>query len=202
MKMNDKKKRNFIIAGGVVAIVVLTVVIGGKFHKPAQDADIAAAVLSETKAETEAVPNTEIEKVESTGATATAASHTVDKETETLPPQAEQMEQKIQTEVTKPAEPSMDQKINPKQKPNGETVVETEPVNHEDVVASTAAPVVEEVQETEAAESSSSNETQGGETSAGGIYVPGFGWVEGAGDSYGVTAEDIYENGNKIGIMN
>jgi outer membrane biosynthesis protein TonB len=44
-----------------------------------------------------------------------------------------------------------------------------------------------------------------GERSAAGgkaqVWVPGFGWVEDGGGNIGVYAEDMYENGNKIGSM-
>lgn len=33
------------------------------------------------------------------------------------------------------------------------------------------------------------------------VYVPGFGWIESQGPSHVEYAEDMYENGNKIGIM-
>ena len=33
------------------------------------------------------------------------------------------------------------------------------------------------------------------------VYVPGFGWVESQGPNHAEYAEDMYENGNKIGIM-
>lgn len=33
------------------------------------------------------------------------------------------------------------------------------------------------------------------------VWVPGFGWVEDGGGNIGVYAEDMYENGNKIGSM-
>ena len=33
------------------------------------------------------------------------------------------------------------------------------------------------------------------------IYVPGFGWIESQGPNQVEYAEDMYENGNKIGIM-
>lgn len=33
------------------------------------------------------------------------------------------------------------------------------------------------------------------------VYVPGFGWIESQGPNQATYAEDIYENGNKIGIM-
>ena len=33
------------------------------------------------------------------------------------------------------------------------------------------------------------------------VYVPGFGWLESQGPNHCEYAEDMYENGNKIGIM-
>lgn len=33
------------------------------------------------------------------------------------------------------------------------------------------------------------------------VYVPGFGWLESQGPNECGCAEDMYENGNKIGIM-
>lgn len=33
------------------------------------------------------------------------------------------------------------------------------------------------------------------------VYVPGFGWIESRGPNHAEYAEDMYENGNKIGIM-
>ena len=33
------------------------------------------------------------------------------------------------------------------------------------------------------------------------VYVEGFGWLENQGPNYVEYAEDMYENGNKIGIM-
>jgi hypothetical protein len=44
-----------------------------------------------------------------------------------------------------------------------------------------------------------------GERSAAGgkaqVWVPGFGWVEDGGGNVCTYAEDLYENGNKIGSM-
>ena len=34
------------------------------------------------------------------------------------------------------------------------------------------------------------------------VYVPGFGWIESQGPNQVEYAEDMYENGNKIGLMN
>ena len=33
------------------------------------------------------------------------------------------------------------------------------------------------------------------------VYMPGFGWIESQGPNHAEYAEDMYENGNKIGIM-
>ena len=33
------------------------------------------------------------------------------------------------------------------------------------------------------------------------VYVPGFGWIESQGPNHVEYAEDMYENGNKIGTM-
>ena len=33
------------------------------------------------------------------------------------------------------------------------------------------------------------------------VYVPGFGWIESQGPNHVEYAKDMYENGNKIGIM-
>ncbi|MFQ9843795.1 MAG: DUF6550 family protein [Oscillospiraceae bacterium] len=33
------------------------------------------------------------------------------------------------------------------------------------------------------------------------VFVPGFGWIESQGPNHVEYAEDMYENGNKIGIM-
>lgn len=33
------------------------------------------------------------------------------------------------------------------------------------------------------------------------VYVPGFGWIESQGPNHVEYAKDVYENGNKIGIM-
>lgn len=196
MGLNYREKKA-VIAGGVAAILLLYSVISDQFRKPVYEVD-TTETLTSSETEIEVVPSTEIEK---TVAVVIAESSETETEVETLPPQNDQVVQEIQTEATKPAEPPREKTTNPNQKPNGETVIEPEPVKHEEVAVPTEAPKVEELPETKTPESAPSSEPQSGETGAGGVYVPGFGWVEGNGDSYGVTAEDMYENGNKIGIM-
>lgn len=203
MKMNEKTKKGLIVAGGAVMIIVLVITISSQFGKTSKEADVLPS-STEVLTEIEVTPTTE--KKEITVAPTTGSRET---ETETLPAQTDQPEQNIQTEPTKPAVPSEEQKKNSQQKPSGETVTEVTTVKHEEVIPETTSPVVEEVPETTAAkaeetipatEAAKNSEAQGGGTNAG-VYVPGFGWVEGSGDSYGVTLEDMYENGNKIGIM-
>ena len=40
-----------------------------------------------------------------------------------------------------------------------------------------------------------------GDTKDGMVYVEGFGWITDEGEGSGTYADDMYENGNKIGIM-
>ena len=41
----------------------------------------------------------------------------------------------------------------------------------------------------------------GSTNDSGQVYVPGFGWIENQGPNHADYAADMYENGNKIGIM-
>ena len=96
------------------------------------------------------------------------------------PDQTDQAEQQIQPDVVKPTVP-------PDAQPADGSAPEI--VDHDKVTTPPPA-------------STSSGEPQHGDTKNGKIYVDGFGWIDAIGDSQGSTAEDMYENGNKIGIMN
>lgn len=201
MNLDEKKKKRLMIAGGAMVAVALVIGIASQFGGNSKEADILP-VETETAAEMEVIATTAAKTTIVVTTERTREEATTEKETEaeTLPPQTDLPEQSIQLEVTKPAEPSQGQRTNPTQKPNGETVAETSAVAHEEVVVPTEAPRVEEVAETEAAtvqettvsaETGNSNQT----------YVPGFGWIEGSGDTQVIIADDMYENGNKIGSM-
>lgn len=198
MKLTEKMKRNLAIGGGVVICVGLIAAISLQFGKAPAGED---TLLPESSTSSEIVVDP------SNLATGTTESSTEEKEVvvksntdaaavdtessqpvDTRPAQTDQTEQSIQPEVTKPAEPSEEAKKDATQKPDG-TKVETPPtpVEHEDVVTPT---------ETEPV----ANQPQGGETQDGKVYLPGFGWVTDTGSS-GTTADDMYENGNKIGEM-
>lgn len=100
------------------------------------------------------------------------------------------IEQTIQADIEKLKEPTKEQLTDPTQKPSGEKVEKApEPVEHDKV---------EKPKETP----KSNNEPQGGDiNNEGKTYLPGFGWIENSGENQGAVAEDMYENGNKIGNM-
>ena len=51
-------------------------------------------------------------------------------------------------------------------------------------------------------ETTAATEPPAGSTnSSGQVYVPGFGYVDNSGENTGIKDDDMYENGNKIGIM-
>nr|WP_308625359.1 DUF6550 family protein [uncultured Eisenbergiella sp.] len=197
MKLTEKTKKYLVLGGGAVLCVGLLIAISLQFGKApagedklpeespaatelAVDSSIPASGSTEESTEEKEVvilPNTDAAEGTDTG-----------QSVDTRPAQTDQTEQSIQPEVTKPAEPEETVISDPTQKPDG-TKVETPPVpvEHEEVVTpaeTTAAP----------------GEPQGGETQDGKVYLPGFGWVTDTGSS-GTTADDMYENGNKIGEM-
>jgi hypothetical protein len=94
-------------------------------------------------------------------------------------PDMEGAEQSLQPEVTRPASAS-----------TGETQVRPDdPALLDPSAPPTTTP-------------SASNQPLGGETKDGKVYVPGFGWIKDIGEGHGTHLSDMYENGNKIGVMN
>lgn len=188
MKLSNKQKKYFTIAGCVVLGITLIVAIGSQFLKtPTKD------VLIQKEAPGMQVVVAELEKgggIEETEILI-RTEHTAQTDAEVLPAQTDQKEQELQVEVTKPEEASEESLLDSTKKPDGETVEGLpEAVAHE------------EVQKPE--EPITKGEMpQAGDTKGGQIYIPGFGWMnnEGGGAS-GRTAKDMYENGNKIGLMN
>ncbi|MDD4402458.1 MAG: hypothetical protein PHI24_11405 [Desulfitobacteriaceae bacterium] len=182
--INDKVKKWLIISGGLVLSAVLLVAIMSQFKTPPiNDLDLPnqnngtqkVAVESPDITEKEddiKVPPIEIEKEPSDA-------NGVDKGTE----------QTIQPDPIKP-EYTDEQLKNPDQKPNGEMVTEQDkPVEHNKVEKPSTPPKID-------------NQPQGGDVnSKGETYLPGFGWIKNGGENQGSVADDMYENGNKVGIM-
>lgn len=197
MKLTDKTKRYLAIGGGAVICIGLIAAISLQFGKIPTGED---TLPEESSAVTEIVVDPgEVQIEESDSSADLVIKPETGTETEleeTAPPvdsrpaQTDQTEQSIQPDVTKPEEPSEDVLTDPTQMPDG-TKVETPPtpVGHDEVVTPT---------EPEPAP----GEPQAGDTQNGQIYIPSFGWVQNnGGGGSGTVAEDMYENGNKIGIM-
>ena len=199
MKLSEKTKKYLAISGGAVICVGLIAAISLQFNKtpvgedtlPEKNPGVVEIVVDPSSLATSPEePVTEETKVIVQPNTETAADSTESSQpVDTRPAQTDQTEQSIQPEVTKPAEPSQEVKKDATQKPDG-TKVETPPVPvvHEEVVQPT---------ETESAP----NQPQGGDVQDGKTYLPGFGYSENSGSNQENYAEDMFENGNKIGNM-
>lgn len=216
MAFTEKTKRYLAIGGGVAACAALVAAISLQFGRAPVKEDVlltdsppvtelvidpsglqtgGADQEKEPPAETETEKETEKETESQLETQELVIRPNIDPEktyqpVDVRPVQTDQSEQSIQPEPTKPEAPEEGKLTDPTVKPNGEKVEGTPvPVEHEHVERPT---------ETEP----SLDTPQAGDTSGNQIYVPGFGWVENhGGGGSGTVAEDMYENGNKIGIM-
>ena len=204
MKLNERMKRRLAVLGCVVAGAVLIAAIGSQFRGEVQGSNQAEEQTEQTEAVTVAVIPTETTEAATTEEETepTKPDIVVRTEPETEPPRAgtteltaalpaqtDRTEQAVQPAPEKPTAPPEEVLKNPAQKPDGESVEGTpEAIPHEEVVRPSET-------------STQAGEPQYGETQNGKIYVPGFGWIDEIGEGQGTVAEDMYENGNKIGIM-
>ena len=194
MKMTEKTKKYLAVGLGAIICVALIFAIVLQFGKSSSGED---KMVEESSTTTEILvdPNKSSEKedMEASGVTVppekeNGQSTETKSPVDNRPAQTDQSGQSIQPEVTKPEAPSEETLHDPTTKPDGTKMeVPPEPVEHE---------AVEQPEELPP----EPNEPQGGETKDGQVYLPGFGWVTDTGGS-GSTADDMYENGNKIGIM-
>lgn len=204
MKISERTKRILALTGGVIVCAVLLTAIGGRFKGPVETLPVSKESLAvsenlvvktepaiETEPATKEAAAKPTIKVEVQKETAEVSKAEKEETKAPVPVQTDREEQAIQPAPEKPTAPPKEVLENPEVKPNGETVAGTvEAVEHDNVVRPSEPPT-------------QAGEPQPGDTKNGQIYVPGFGWVEdhGGGGS-GTVAEDMYENGNKIGIMN
>ena len=204
MKLNERMKRRLAVLGCVVVGAVLIAAIGSQFRGETQGSNQTEEQTKQTEAVTVAVMPAETTEVvtteEETEPTKPDIVVRTEPETEpsgtgtteptaALPAQTDRTEQAVQPAPEKPTAPPEEVLKNPTQKPDGETVEGTpEAIPHEEVVQPSEAPT-------------QAGEPQYGDTQNGQIYVPGFGWIDEIGEGQGTVAEDMYENGNKIGIM-
>lgn len=195
--MTEKRKKYWLLAGGVLACILLVCVIGVQFQKEEEQPMVVFG--TETESETDLIiePDAITENADS-GQTETETmmedpeeeTETIDEtegEEETVQEQTDTGRQSIQPEVTKPEEPESEVLTDPAQKPDG-TPAESPAETTGTGAAASPEPEV--------------SEPQAGDTNDGQIYIPGFGWVEDEGGGVNsVPLDDMYENGNKIGIM-
>lgn len=193
MKLSERKKKWGIVTGISFMCIILVIAIVSRFKtETLVEAEATTAALITT------TDSPTISTLSVTGEETTTLVTTQEVSVQPTSTEAEKQnmdtadssgtEQSIQPEVTKPAEPLEEAKKDPTKTPSGEKVT-TAVQAEENKVQSTTAPT-----QTSTSESEDNHE--------GKIYVPGFGWVEDNGGSVsGTTAEDMFENGNKIGSM-
>ncbi len=184
MKMTEKTKRYLAVGGGIVICAGLLAAIGLQFATPPAGKDEAkekgaeqvAAGPGDVQGEPE-IPGGENESAEGLviqPETKQEAEETPEpaRPTPTVPP-----EQSIQPEVEKPAQPEEETLTDPEKKPDGTEVEATpEPVDHDTYVP------------------------PADDGNSGGV-LPGFDFVPDGGANTVIQADDMYENGNKIGSM-
>ncbi len=204
MKLNERMKRRLAVLGCVVVGAVLIAAIGSQFRGETQGGNQTEEQTKQTEAVTVAVMPAETMEVVTTEEETEPSKPDIEVRTEpatepsgtgtteptaALPAQTDRTEQAVQPAPEKPTAPPEEVLKNPAQKPDGESVEGTpEAIPHEEVVRPSEVPT-------------QAGEPQYGETQNGKIYVPVFGWIDEIGEGQGTVAEDMYENGNKIGIM-
>lgn len=190
-KWNEKTKKTAVIASliavGVIAIAGISLCI---YKDAPQKAEIAEAEVSEDMVEIPendlTVPATEDTKAQE--AEQVVVSTEISKEAETEDAHVQSIQPTpVKTEDQKPAEASTetDKKTGDDQGSKPQDTVKQEP---------------QQSQTEQPPENSDS--PQHGEIRGDKMYVDGFGWIDyNGGGTVVIPADDIYESGNKIGIM-
>jgi cytoskeletal protein RodZ len=194
MELSEKTKKRLIVTVLCILCFVLIIAISSRMKR--EEPEVAMNPI--TPAVTEEITPEITEPALTTTPTPTLTS-TPEVSVQPIEPTAtpvpskdtgnsEGTDQSIQTEVTKPAEPSEEVKTDPTKKPDGEKVTKVTPAD-------------KGTKKNNDTSSSSSTPKSGDKNEKGQIWVPGFGWVDDSGDNVGNEADDMYENGNKIGEM-
>lgn len=190
-KWNEKTKKTAVIASltavGVIAVAGISLCI---YKDAPQKAEIAEAEVSEDMVEIPendlTVPATEDTKAQE--AEQVVVSTEISKEAETEDAHVQSIQPTpVKTEDQKPAKASTetDKKTGDDQGSKPQDTVKQEP---------------QQSQTEQPPENSDS--PQHGEIRGDKMYVDGFGWIDyNGGGTVVIPADDIYENGNKIGIM-
>lgn len=189
-KWNEKTKKTAVIAAlaavGVIAIAGISLCI---YKDAPQKVEIAEAEVSEDMVEIPennlTVPATEDTKAQETEQV--VVSTEISKETETEDTHVQSIQPTpVKTENQKPTEAS----------------TETDGKTGGDQGSKPQSTVKPEPQQPTEQSPESSDSPQYGEIRGDKIYIDGFGWIDyNGGETVVIPADDIYENGNKIGIM-
>ena len=189
-KWNEKTKKTAVIAAlaavGVIAIAGISLCI---YKDAPQKVEIAEAEVSEDMVEIPendlTVPATEDTKAQETEQVVVSTEISKEAETEDTHVQSIQPTP-VKTEDQKPAEASTgtDKKTGEEQGSKPQETIKPEPQ-----------------QQTEQFPKDNDS-PQYGEIRGDKIYIDGFGWIDyNGGETVVIPADDIYENGNKLGIM-
>lgn len=209
---NDRTKKWLVVASGLLICAVLVFMISSKFQKePVEEIalpsgeDMVNDVIAEKnneinidkgnleKIDDDAIGNAEKEnegKVEASEKEINVPPIKVSDTQNNKNGVDKGTNQTIQVDVKKPKEPTKEELTDPTKKPDREKVEEPpKNIDHDKVEKPEEPP-------------KKKDEPQGGDkNNKGQTYLPGFGWVENSGENQGTKAEDMYENGNKIGNM-
>ncbi|MEA5143398.1 MAG: DUF6550 family protein [Oscillibacter sp.] len=170
--MSDKTKRRLAIAGAAVICIALVAAIGMRFAKEPAKPDASS---QEPVSSSDVAPDIQnsTEKKEVVGSPQPTSEP---ESSETLPPQTDLPEQKLQPDPVKPETPAK-----PELPKDADTKNPAKPPEYKP----------EDTEKKPAAESKPQN----------GGGLPGFDNVPDGGANQVINADDMYENGNKIGEM-
>jgi hypothetical protein len=191
MKLTDRAKIRLTLTGLSVVCVVLVIAIVSQF-KTEEPKDVSiqpSSTISDAVSPVAEIPKPSVEPAKTPEVTVRPIDPTVTPAKSAGDGDSTGTEQSIQAGVTKPAEPPQEVKTNPTKTPDGQKVDKVTPVEHDKVTKPQGS-------------TSSSTPKSGDKNDKGQIWVPGFGWVDNSGENVGTKAGDMYENGNKIGVMN
>lgn len=191
MKLTEKAKRYLLVLGGILLCAGLLVAIWFQLKPEA---------VPEERFEAETGEVTEItvdmEQEEEKGQGAQNGDGIVETEPESL-----QAETELETESGETAQDGLENGADDGQEKD--TVQSIQPdVKKPEVPEEALKNPDQQPGENAPGETTGQEEPQADDTDGGQIFIPGFGWVENeGGGSSGTVAQDMYENGNKIGVM-
>lgn len=193
--MTEKTKKVLVVAAGSVLCLALAVGIGFRFGG---HADVPAGTPS-VPVEESKEPIVDIQETQEPEATAPVVNITVPESDTPLPDDgavSSGTEQTIQADPVKPEEPEKPTATGTTPLPDDHT---GEDVPKEERNTETH-PTYEPGQTTVTTKPDDTPK-MGDTNEAGQVYIEGFGWITPSGENTVIEADDMYENGNKIGIM-